>query len=138
MCGKLLLLEINLLILPQKKMKNESINNMDKVIARNFRKLRETAGYTQNDVANALGLTRSAYSNYELGDREIPYDVIEKASDFFGCDMCCLFEENENIDATLLVSAFRTSGLSQTDAIEVMRFKDIVKSYLKMERIASR
>ena len=111
---------------------------MDKIVARNFRKLREVAGYTQHDVANALGLTRSAYSNYELGDREIPYDVIEKASDFFGCDMGCLFEENENIEATLLVSAFRTTGLSQSDAIEVMRFKDIVKSYLKMERIVSR
>lgn len=111
---------------------------MDKIVARNFKKLRETAGYTQNDVANALGLTRSAYSNYELGDREIPYEVIEKASDFFGCDMGCLFDENDNVDATLLVSAFRTTGLSQTDAIEVMRFKDIVKTYLKMERIALR
>ena len=111
---------------------------MDQIIARNFRKLREAAGYTQNDVANALGLKRSAYSNYELGEREIPYDIIEKASNFFGCDMECLFEENENINATLLVSAFRTTGLSQTDAVEVMRFTDIVKSYLKMERIASR
>lgn len=111
---------------------------MDKIVARNLKKLRETAGYTQNDVSNALGLSRSAYSNYELGDREIPYDIIEKASDFFGCDMGCLFEENENIDATLLISAFRTSGLLQSDAVEVMRFKDIVKSYLKMERIAAR
>ena len=111
---------------------------MDKIVARNLKKLRETAGYTQNDVSSALGLSRSAYSNYELGDREIPYDIIEKASDFFGCDMGCLFEENENINATLLVSAFRTTGLSRTDAIEVMRFTDIVKSYLKMERIASR
>lgn len=111
---------------------------MDKTIARNFKKLREAAGYTQNDVANALGLKRSAYSNYELGEREIPYDIIEKASNFFGCDMECLFDENENIDATLLVTAFRTTGLSQTDAVEVMRFTDIVKSYLKMERIAAR
>ena len=111
---------------------------MDKIVARNLKKLRETAGYTQNDVSNALGLSRSAYSNYELGDREIPYDIIEKASDFFGCDMGCLFEENENIDATLIISAFRTSGLLQSDAVEVMRFKDIVKSYLKMERIASK
>lgn len=111
---------------------------MDEIIARNLKKLREMAGYTQLDTANALGLTRSAYSNYELGAREIPYEIIEKASDFFGCDMECLFEENENINAILLVSAFRTTGLSETDAVEVRRFKDIVKSYLKMERIASK
>ena len=89
-------------------------------------------------MANALGITRSAYSNYEAGDREIPYDVIEKASDFFGCEMELLFEENENIDTRILASAFRIDGLQPEDAIEIMRFKDIVKSYLKMDVIAAK
>lgn len=111
---------------------------MDKIIARNIKKLRETARYTQDEVAQALGVTRSAYSNYESGDREVPYDVIEKASDFFGCDMAVLFEENENVDAMILVSAFRLDGMTDDDAAEIMRFKDIVKSYLKMEAIEAR
>ncbi|MDE6037985.1 MAG: helix-turn-helix domain-containing protein [Duncaniella sp.] len=111
---------------------------MDKIIARNLRKLREAGRYTQDEVANALGITRSAYSNYEAGDREIPYDVIEKASDFFGCEMELLFEENENIDTRILASAFRIDGLQPEDAIEIMRFKDIVKSYLKMDVIAAK
>ncbi len=111
---------------------------MDKIIARNIKKLREIARYTQDEVAQALGVTRSAYSNYESGDREVPYDVIEKASDFFGCDMAVLFEENENVDAMILVSAFRLDGMTADDAAEIMRFKDIVKSYLKMEAIEAR
>ena len=111
---------------------------MDKIIARNIKKLRETARYTQDEVAQALGVTRSAYSNYESGDREVPYDVIEKASDFFGCDMAVLFEENENVDAMIVVSAFRLDGMTADDAAEIMRFKDIVKSYLKMEAIEAR
>lgn len=111
---------------------------MDKIIARNIKKLRETARYTQDELAQALGVTRSAYSNYESGDREVPYDVIEKASDFFGCDMAVLFEENENVDAMILVSAFRLDGMTADDAAEIMRFKDIVKSYLKMEAIEAR
>lgn len=111
---------------------------MDKIIARNLRKLREAGRYTQDELANALGITRSAYSNYEAGDREIPYDVIEKASDFFGCEMELLFEENENIDTRILASAFRIDGLQPEDAIEIMRFKDIVKSYLKMDAIAAK
>ncbi|WP_301040517.1 MULTISPECIES: helix-turn-helix domain-containing protein [Muribaculaceae] len=111
---------------------------MDKIIARNIKKLRETARYTQDEVAQALGVTRSAYSNYESGDREVPYDVIEKASDFFGCDMAVLFEENENVDAMILVSAFRLDGMTDDDAAEIIRFKDIVKSYLKMEAIEAR
>ncbi|MDE6066943.1 MAG: helix-turn-helix domain-containing protein [Duncaniella sp.] len=111
---------------------------MDKIIARNLRKLREAGRYTQDELANALGITRSAYSNYEAGDREIPYDVIEKASDFFGCEMELLFEENENIDTRILAYAFRIDGLQPEDAIEIMRFKDIVKSYLKMDVIAAK
>ena len=112
--------------------------DMDRIIARNLKKLRETARYTQDEVAQALGITRSAYSNYESGDREVPYDVIEKASDFFGCDMTVLFEENENVDAMILASAFRIDGIAPEDAGEIMRFKDIVKSYLKMEAIEAR
>ncbi|MDE5611042.1 MAG: helix-turn-helix domain-containing protein [Odoribacter sp.] len=108
---------------------------MDRIIARNLKKLRETARYTQEEVANAIGITRSAYSNYESGEREVPYDVIEKASDFFGCEMALLFEENENINAQILVSAFRIDGITPEDTREIMRFKDVVKSYLKMEAL---
>lgn len=111
---------------------------MDKTIARNLKKLRETARYSQDEVAQSLGITRSAYSNYESGDREVPYDVIEKASDFFGCEMTMLFEENENVDAMILASAFHIDGIAPEDAGEIMRFKDIVKSYLKMEAIEAR
>lgn len=111
---------------------------MDKTIARNLKKLRETARYTQDEVAQSFGITRSAYSNYESGDREVPYDVIEKASNFFGCEMTMLFEENENVDAMILATAFRIDGIAPEDAGEIMRFKDIVKSYLKMEAIESR
>lgn len=111
---------------------------MDKTIARNIKKLRETAGYTQNEVAQALGITRSAYSNYESGDRNMPYDVIEKASDLFGCDMTVLFEEKDIADALIFASAFRIDGITPEDSIEIMHFKDIVKSYLKMEKIETR
>jgi transcriptional regulator with XRE-family HTH domain len=111
---------------------------MDKTVARNLKKLREAAKYTQDEVANALGITRSAYSNYESGDREVPYDVLEKASDLFGCDMYIMFEENENIDAMILASAFRIDGMTPEDAVEIMRFKDIVKSYLKMKAIETK
>lgn len=113
-------------------------SDMEKIIARNLKKLREIARYTQEEVAHAIGVTRSAYSNYESGDREVPYDVIEKASIFFGCDMTALFEENENVDAMILASAFRIDSISPEDAGEILKFKDIVKSYLKMEAIEAK
>ena len=111
---------------------------MDKIIAGNLKKLRETARYTQEEVASALGITRSAYSNYESGDREIPFDVIEKVSDFYGCEMALLFEKNENIDAMILATAFRIDDMTPEDAKEICHFKDVVKSYLKMTAIEVR
>lgn len=111
---------------------------MSSTIATNLKKLREAARYTQDEVSQALGITRSAYSNYESGEREAPYDVLEKVSDLFGCDMYILFEENENADAMILASAFRLDGLTDEDAAEIVRFKDIVKSYLKMEAIEAK
>lgn len=111
---------------------------MSNTVASNLKKLREAARYTQDEVAQTLGVTRSAYSNYESGERETPYDLLEKISDLFGCDMYVLFEENKNADAMILASAFRLDGLTNEDALEIVRFKDIVKSYLKMEAIEAK
>lgn len=108
---------------------------MDKAVARNLKKLRVAARYTQDEVARALGITRAAYSDYESGHREVPYDVIESASDFFGCGMTMLFEENENVDAMIGALAFRIEGIAPEDAAEIRRFQDIVKSYLEMDAI---
>ena len=111
---------------------------MNNIVATNLKKLREAARYTQDEVSQALGITRSAYSNYESGEREAPYDILEKVSDLFGCELYVLFEENENAKAMIFASAFRLDGLTETDTEEIMRFKDIVKSYLKMEAIGAR
>lgn len=39
---------------------------------------------SQREVANALSCTQQAYSNYELGLRDIPTDLLIKMADFFG------------------------------------------------------
>lgn len=89
-------------------------------------------------MATALGITRSAYSNYESGEREMPYNITEKASNLFGCEMNILFENNNTNDALILASAFRLNGIEASDADEIIRFKDIVKSYIKMGKIEAR
>lgn len=111
---------------------------MAEITAINLKKLREAARYTQEEVAKALGITRSAYSNYESGEREPSYDILEKAANLFGCDMMIFFEENDNVDSLILATAFRIDGLTEADTLEVMKFKDIVKSYLKMKAIEAR
>ncbi len=42
------------------------------------------------------------------------------------------------MDVLILASAFRFEGMTTEDAKEIMRFSDIVTSYLRMEAIGKR
>ena len=49
-----------------------------------LKELRKEKKVSQCDVATALGVTRSAYGNYELGVREPDYATLIKLADYFG------------------------------------------------------
>lgn len=46
--------------------------------------LREERKLSQAEVAKALGMSRSGFSMYELGEREPDMETIRKIADFFG------------------------------------------------------
>ena len=108
---------------------------MNVTIAHNLKILREAASYTQDEMAQTIGITLSAYRDYESGVCELPYDILEKASDILGCDMTSILEKNGNIDYPDLKSTLHIEGITPEDVCEIIRFNDIVKSYLKMEAI---
>ena len=111
--------------------------NINQVVGNNLKKMRELNGFTQDDMAKALGINRSAYSTYESGLREMPYDILDKVGNFLGCETYLLFEESEEAQNELLATAFRLSGLSEADYAEIISFKDLVKTSLKLDRIAN-
>jgi len=121
--------------LPQKQ-KEVSMKTVNQIIGENLKKIRESSGFTQEQVAKSIGIERSTYSNYEGGVREVPYTILENISNLFGCEPYILFEDNIQTDNEILATAFRISDLEENDLKEIANFKDIVKSYLKMERIA--
>lgn len=49
---------------------------------RRIRELREDRDLTQKDMAKALNCSQQVYSNYELGQRDIPTDVLIKLCRF--------------------------------------------------------
>lgn len=105
------------------------------VVGSNLKALREANGYTQEQVASFLGVQRSAYANYETGDREAPIELLEKASKLMGCELELLFDEDKDAVRNMLKCAFRADNLSVNDMKEVAAFKNIVLNYLKMERL---
>ena len=97
--------------------------------------LRENSGYTQKQVAEFLGINRSAYANYETGERTIPLTVLEGVAKLFGVDMAVLFDTDiANIRSSLLC-AFRADDLSADDMKQIADFKDVAMSYLKMIKL---
>jgi transcriptional regulator with XRE-family HTH domain len=68
----------------------------NRIVGRNLKALREANRYTQEQVASYLGIQRSAYANYESGEREAPIEILAKASELMGCELGLLFDENQN------------------------------------------
>lgn len=104
-------------------------------IQNNIKTIRNKLGYTQEIVADVLGIARSTYTEYETKNVNIPFDTLEKLSDFFGVELASFFVEDEIQLKDTLVCAFRTENVSTDDLRKIMRFKSIVKNYIKMQRI---
>ena len=50
---------------------------------RRIRDLREDHDLTQKQMAKELNCSQQVYSNYELGQRDIPTDILIKLAKFF-------------------------------------------------------
>lgn len=49
-----------------------------------LKRLRKAKGITQKEVADYLGVSNSAYSQYETGTRQPSLDILTKLSEYFG------------------------------------------------------
>ena len=53
------------------------------MIYKRIRDLREDRDLTQKELAKHLNCSQQVYSNYELGQRDIPTDILIKLSVFY-------------------------------------------------------
>lgn len=65
-------------------MRNYGVNF---VIYNRIRDLREDHDLKQKDLAKILCCTQQAYSNYELGLRDIPSDILIKLAEFYSTNI---------------------------------------------------
>ena len=108
------------------------------LIAKNIKQMRDVSGYTQAHVADFLSVGRSAYANYEAGEREMPFSLLEKLTNLYGCELYDLYSEDSNVVGAMLATAFRVDTLSPEDMAQIASFKRIVKNSLKMDNMLAR
>ena len=62
--------------------------------AKQLKKLRTSHGLTQEQLANEVGVVKSAISMYESGKRQPSFELMESIADFFGIPLFELFDAN--------------------------------------------
>lgn len=97
--------------------------------------LRDKYGYTQDKVAEFLGIKREMISFYENEEREVSLDVLEKLSDLFGVDLDVFFIDNVDEALAEVVFAFRKNDIKDNDMEAMADFGRIVKNYLKINNL---
>lgn len=63
---------------------------------RRIRDLREDRDLTQKELAAILSCSQQVYSNYELGRRDIPTDVLIKLSSLYNVSTDYILEVSDN------------------------------------------
>ena len=64
----------------------------DEDLRRNIRRRRIICGWTEQDMADRLGVSRVTYNKYERGKAKIDDDTIYRLSTILGISMCRLFD----------------------------------------------
>lgn len=63
---------------------------------KHLKELRTKHGYTQNEIAKILGISRAAYTNIENGKREPDFDTLNKLCDIFNVSSDYLLGRNSD------------------------------------------
>ncbi len=84
-----------------------------KIIGENLKALRTAKGLSQAAMAQTVGLTRSLYTQYELGKRTPDAEALYYIALCFGIEMSAFFESNSE---KFMRQIYRISGYDQAAA----------------------
>jgi transcriptional regulator with XRE-family HTH domain len=101
-----------------------------------IKQLREGNGYTQQQLADFLGINRVMLAYFESEERKPGIAVLEKLASLFGLEVAELLAPDATTQALNAAFAFRSAGDLQAAHLEhIASFRRIVTNYLKMKRI---
>lgn len=78
--------------------KKKYIVTQQEALAEVLRGLREISGYSQKEIANTLGISRSTYAYYELAKTLPSIFTLHKISEIFGVSLEEVIEASHSAD----------------------------------------
>lgn len=90
-----------------------------------FKELRIKNGYTQDSLADTLGLSRSTISMYENDNREPDFETLEKIADLFNVDMDFLLGRSRK--TTVIPSEEKSDDFARAEQLIARNGKNMSK-----------
>lgn len=105
-------------------------------IGKQLKELRLARGWRQVEVADKVGLSRTAISNIEAGKRALTLSTLKKFCEVFQIDVSFFEIETENfdeaLDLTSRLEAIFNSNIAEEKKDEI--YRDIMRIYLKSKQ----
>lgn len=102
------------------------------MLSENIRTLRSKQGYTQKQIADYLGISAAAVTQYETGTRVVPATTVSKLAILFNVDEYDMYLKDPMQIQLLSAFAFRAAELHTKDLKSISEFKKIVLNYFHL------
>ncbi len=89
---------------------------------KNLRTIREEKKYTQQQIADFLNITKSSYSRYERGLRNVTPDTLIKLSEFFDVTTDFLLDITSEPLSRAEINILFSSSKSNTELMKEFKF----------------
>lgn len=95
-----------------------------------FKRLRVASNFTQAEMAQKLGISRSTIGMYETGAREPDFETLEKIADFFNVDTDYLLGRTDRTSILPETIGQYNSSLTKKDEKDIEKILDSTREQL--------
>jgi len=113
---------------------SETQNKMMVAIGKRLRQAREVLGYTQEQVAEKLGIGRPRYSDIENGKRDVPLKELYAFCEFFARPLEYFLKESPAAESGFKVLFRKTAGDGEITKV-VTKFENLCERMYDLEEI---
>ncbi len=103
------------------------------IVAKNLRKIREqNSNYSQQQVADYLGIKQSTYSNWESGINDVKSDFIPKLAIFFNANISDFFDNSKKVIKVKKKNIDKKYNLENKSIVLLLTDEDSINKVLEI------